>query len=157
MTTYITIYQCLSIYHWTKTPSTLIPFVPFNPFWNHILLALIMRNEYGIKHFDTIWYHLRVCHYFHNHVVILLIVTYLPCIINTLRSRQMDAISKTTFSNALSWMKMFQFGLKFVPKGPINNIPAMVQIMAWRRPGDKPLYEPMVLSLPTHICVVRPQ
>ena len=25
--------------------------------------------------------------------------------------------------------------LKFVPKGPINNIPALVQIMAWRRPG----------------------
>ena len=26
----------------------------------------------------------------------------------------------------------------FVPKGPINNIPALVQIMAWRRSGDKP-------------------
>ena len=39
--------------------------------------------------------------------------------------------------------------MKFVPKGPINNIPAMVQIMAWRRPGDKPLSEPMVVSLPT--------
>ena len=23
-------------------------------------------------------------------------------------------------------------------KGPINNIPALVEIMAWRRPGDKP-------------------
>ena len=32
-----------------------------------------------------------------------------------------------------------KFSLKFVPKGPINNIPALVQIMAWRRPGDKPL------------------
>ena len=29
--------------------------------------------------------------------------------------------------------------LKFVPEGPINNIPALVQIMAWRRPGHKPL------------------
>ena len=29
--------------------------------------------------------------------------------------------------------------MKFIPKGPINNIPALVQIMAWRRPGDKPL------------------
>ena len=27
--------------------------------------------------------------------------------------------------------------LKFVPKGQINNNPALVQIMAWRRPGDK--------------------
>ena len=29
--------------------------------------------------------------------------------------------------------------------------------MAWRRPGDKPLSEPMVVSLLTHICVTRPQ
>ena len=40
---------------------------------------------------------------------------------------------------------------KFVPKGPINNIPALVQIMAWRRAGNKPLSEPMMVSLPTHI------
>ena len=29
--------------------------------------------------------------------------------------------------------------------------------MAWRRPGDKPLSEPLIGSLPTHICVTRPQ
>ena len=39
----------------------------------------------------------------------------------------------------------------------INNIPALVQIMAWRRPGDKPLSEPMMVNLLTHICVTRPQ
>ena len=38
-----------------------------------------------------------------------------------------------------------------VPKGPINNIPTLVQIMAWRQPGDKPLSEPMMASLLTHI------
>ena len=43
------------------------------------------------------------------------------------------------------------------PKGPINNIPALVQTMAWRRPDDKPLSEPMMVRLPTHICVTRPQ
>ena len=47
--------------------------------------------------------------------------------------------------------------LKFVPKGPINNNPALVQIMAWRRSGDKPLSEPMMVSLLTHICVTRPK
>ena len=36
---------------------------------------------------------------------------------------------------------------KFVPKVGINNIPALVQIMAWHRPGDKPLSEPMMVSL----------
>ena len=50
-----------------------------------------------------------------------------------------------------------KISLKFIPKGPINNIPALVQIMAWRRPGDKPLSEPMMVSLLTHICVTRPQ
>ena len=34
-----------------------------------------------------------------------------------------------------------KISLKFVPKGTINNIPALVQIMASRRPGDKPLWE----------------
>ena len=33
----------------------------------------------------------------------------------------------------------------------------LVHIMAWRRPGDKPLFESMMVSLPTHICVTRPQ
>ena len=33
--------------------------------------------------------------------------------------------------------------LKFVAKGPIDNNPAMVQIMAWRRIGDNPLSQPM--------------
>ena len=47
--------------------------------------------------------------------------------------------------------------LKFVPTGPINNIPALVQIMAWRRSGDKPFSETMMDRLPTHICVTRPQ
>ena len=50
-----------------------------------------------------------------------------------------------------------KISLKFVPKGSISNIPALVQIMAWRRLGDKPLYEPMLACSPTQICVSRPQ
>ena len=52
---------------------------------------------------------------------------------------------------------LMKISLKFVPEGPFNNIPALVQIMAWRRSGDKPLSEPMIVSLLTHICVTRPQ
>ena len=74
---------------------------------------------------------------------------------------KMAAIIQTTFSSAFSWIKMYEFRLRFhwifVPKGSINNIPSLVQIMAWRRPGDKPLSEPMMVSLLTHICVTRPQ
>ena len=50
-----------------------------------------------------------------------------------------------------------RISLKFVPKVRINNIPALVQIMAWGRSGGKPLSEPMLVSLLTHICVTRPQ
>ena len=39
--------------------------------------------------------------------------------------------------------------LKFVPKGPINKSPALVQIMAWRRIGNKPLSKPKMVYLPT--------
>ena len=48
-----------------------------------------------------------------------------------------------------------KISLNFVPKSPIDNIPALFQIMAWR-PGDKPLSEAMIVSLLTHICVARP-
>ena len=81
--------------------------------------------------------------------------------VNTLRPRQdgrhfPDDIFKCIFLNENIWISI-NVSLKFVPKGQINNIPALVQIMAWRRPGDKPLFEPMMVRLPTHICVTRPQ
>ena len=42
---------------------------------------------------------------------------------------------------------------QFVPKVRINNIPSLVLIMAWWQPGDKPLSEPMMVSLLMHICI----
>ena len=60
------------------------------------------------------------------------------------------------FFNENAWTSL-KILLKFVPKVRINNIPALIQIMAWRRPGDKPLSEPMMVSLLTHICVTRSQ
>ena len=81
--------------------------------------------------------------------------------INTLRPRQngrrfADDTFKRIFFNENVRISI-KISLKFVPKGPINNIPALVQIMDWRRSGDKPLSEPMMVSLLTHICVTRPQ
>ena len=67
-----------------------------------------------------------------------------------------DDIFKRIFVNE-NVIISIAISLKFVPKGPINNIPALVQIMAWRRSGDKPLYEPILVRLLTHICVTRPQ
>ena len=37
-----------------------------------------------------------------------------------------------------------QILLKFVPKGAIDNESVLVQVMAWRRKGDKPLPEPIL-------------
>ena len=84
-----------------------------------------------------------------------------PQWINILRPRQngrhyADDMFKCIFLNENVWISI-KISLKFVPKGPINNIPLLVQIMAWRRSGDKPLSESMVIRLPTHICVTRPQ
>ena len=50
-----------------------------------------------------------------------------------------------------------RISLKFVPQSPINNISALVQVMAWSRSGNKPLSEPMMVSLLTHICITLPQ
>ena len=80
---------------------------------------------------------------------------------NTLRSRQngryfADDIFECIFLNENVWIPI-KIPVKFVPKGPINNIPALFQIMAWRRPGDKPLSETVMVTLLTHICVTRPQ
>ena len=62
---------------------------------------------------------------------------------------KMAAISRQHFQiDFLEWILWIsiKMSLKFVPRGPIINIPALVQIMAWRRPGDKPLSEPMMVS-----------
>ena len=65
----------------------------------------------------------------------------------TLRSSNWPSFSQTTFSNAFSWMKSSVFWLEFhwsSLKGPIDNLSALVQVIAWRRTGDKPLPEPML-------------
>ena len=54
------------------------------------------------------------------------------------------------FLNENVWISI-AISLKFVPRVPINNIPALVQIMAWRWLGDTPLSEPMMDSLPASL------
>ena len=70
-----------------------------------------------------------------------------------MRLRQNDChfvdIFECIFVNENVWI-VIKISLKFVSKGPMYNIPVLVQIMAWRRPGDKPLSEPW---LPRHICI----
>ena len=82
-------------------------------------------------------------------------------VLNSLRPRQngrnfADDTFKCIFLNENISISI-KITLKFVPNGPINNIPALVQITAWRRPGDKPLSELMMVILQADICVTRPQ
>ena len=81
--------------------------------------------------------------------------------VNTLRPRQnglhfADDIFERIFVNENVRISV-TIPLKFIPNVPINNISALVQIMAWRRPGDKPLSESIMIRLPTYICATRPQ
>ena len=89
---------------------------------------------------ELIFYHIEATHWGHN---------------------KMAAIFQMTFSNAFScdnvWI-LIKIPLKFVPKVSMNNIPALVQVMAWDQPaGGKPLSESVMKSLVAHIWVTLPQ
>ena len=57
----------------------------------------------------------------------------------------MDAIFKRIFMNENVRISI-NISLEFVPKDLFNNIPVLVQIMAWRRAGDRPLSEPIMVN-----------
>ena len=129
---------------------------------HHILLYIVYGQQYIMDHclgsgHETIIYTHETL-YVSN---ILIHSSWHGVGINKLRPRQngrhfTDDIFKCIFLNENVWITI-KISMKFVPKGPINKIPALVQIMAWCRPGNKPLSEPMMVSLPIHICITLPQ
>ena len=75
----------------------------------------------------------------------LLSSTHVYVSISTMRPRRnirhfADDIFKCFFPNEIVWISI-EISLTFIPKGQINNIPVLVQIMVWYRPGDKPSSE----------------
>ena len=99
---------------------------------------IIIHDFYNIK--MEIMYSLdNNCVMLSKHISLKLISTF-----NTLRPRQ----NGRHFSDDI-----FDYIFLDETVCPINNILGLVQIMAWRRPGDKPLFEPMMVILLTHICV----
>ena len=74
---------------------------------------------------------------------------------NTLRPRQnVRYFAENTFKRIFlneNVVISIKISLKFIPKGPISYILTLLQIMVWRRPGDKPLSEPMIIILLTHM------
>ena len=84
-----------------------------------------------------------------------------PMLLNTLRARQYgyrfpNDIFKCIFVNE-NVLILIEISLKFVPKVQINDIQALVQIMAGCPLGDMPLSGPVTVSSLMHICVTRPQ
>ena len=110
-----------------------VKYIPWNMCTYHALLCFAVGCYWSIVHipFNTMGPRQNGCHFTYD---------LFKCILFN--------------ENALILTKM---SLNFVIKGPIKNIPALVQIMAWRRPGAKPLSEIMMVSLPRHIGVTRPQ
>ena len=65
----------------------------------------------------------------------------------------MANILQMTFSNIFSmnaW-SLIRISLTYIPKGPIVKKSALVQVMAWRRTGDKPLSEAVLTK--THDAI----
>ena len=81
---------------------------------------------------------------------------------NTLRLRRnrrhfAGDILKRIFWNENLWI-LIKISLKFIPKHPVNNITALVQIIAWRWAGNKQLCKPMIaLFADVYICITWTQ
>ena len=69
----------------------------------------------------------------------------------------MAAIFQTTFSKAFSWMRKYEFRLKFHRSLFLMARLTNIYPSIGSDNGLAPLSEPMMVSLPTHICVTRTQ
>ena len=70
-------------------------------------------------------------------------LTYLP--LDKLAAIFADDNFKCIFFNGNDRI-LIGISLKFVPRSPVGNKPALVQVMAWCQTGDKPLPEPMFIQ-----------
>ena len=77
--------------------------------------------------------------------------------LNTLRLRQNGHHFPDDIFNCIFLDENVWISIKIRWSLFLNNIPALVQAMASRWPGDRPLSELMMVSLLMHICVTQPQ
>ena len=128
---------------WEKTDHTIMKFdsifFPRNMFQNPVFGC----SPYLLKGTFNTW----VCIF--QEICFKILSLAASYIFNPLRPRQNglhfgDDIFKCIFSNENVWI-LIKISQNFVPMGSVNNIPTLVQIMAWNRPGDKPLSEPMMV------------
>ena len=101
-------------------------------------ICLRTLNPYLAVAVNFVQAHCCRCDKFHSGTVIKLIP---PC----QNGRHFADISKCIFMSDNIWIS-FDILLTFL-KGPIDNKSALVQALAWRRTGDKPLPEPRLTYL----------
>ena len=103
--------------------------------WNHILRKK-WPSHLKVK---------QITHYQSNVMYLQSVGGHTECVNSSLPGQNgrhfADDIFRRIFVNEKVCI-LIKFSLKFVPNGPIDNDPALVWIMAWRRIGDKPLSEP---------------
>ena len=68
-------------------------------------------------------------------------LTHLP--LDKMATMLADGIFKCIFLNENDRIRI-QISLKFVPRSLFHNKPPLIQVMAWRQIGGKPLPEPMM-------------
>ena len=144
---------CRTVYRWNPLCTALYKWVYAGIFvttghvksrWTCWLVCLSDHcgNTAGRTGFGVWWYYLTMS-----------LLSLPKCyVFNMWRPRQNGVI----FRNGNVWISIW-ISLEFVTKSPINKVQALIQRMAWCRPSDKPLSEPLMVRLPTRICVTRPQ
>ena len=146
---YCSFWKCVSNKFWKNLIVNVLSLVSFQNLYNQIANSIMNVRTALLDHLTNVLF-LGVANR-----------SYWINSISTLGSRKNgchfpDNISTCIFLNGGICISL-KISLKFVPKFRVNNIPSLVLIMAWRWPGDKPLYEPMVGNALTYICVTRPQ
>ena len=113
--------------------------------WN--TWTIVMKWLLWLYHCDVVQCDKNLCH---DHCWFFLLLTH--------RGRvKTPVILQTTFSDAFPWMKMYALRSRFHWSVFVWFQLTLVQIKAWRRPGNKPLSGPMMFNLLTYTCVTLPQ
>ena len=124
-----------------------------------IMVPIVCKNPQRPPNSQTLMVRYSLCSPLYNIILIGHVIMVHECT-NTLRQRQNGRHFEVNLYKFILFNEnlriLIKISLMFVPNSAINNIPALVQIVAWRQPGDKPLSEPMLRTSLTHICVTRP-
>ena len=118
--------------------------------WRRHMDTFSARRRWFETPWHSLWRHCNVGHTTeHNKAgaVCTILGIYSICFYSTHWGRdKMAAISQATFPNSFSCLEIVVFWFKFHWNlVPIDNKWLFVLVMAWRRTGDKPLSEPMIV------------